>query len=197
MWYANIKSKAYKRGVGGDEMSTYNLDIDEAVVLQAFGVRNGDNNIVDLVLTNKNIIQVTKGFFGGDKGIEKNALSKLKILNGKANVLVGKNKRGEKQLELYFADCERYYRFDSTITTNKWINAITKVHKDCVSNAGTTPKNSGNVLIDSFKGALGKIGINKEREGRTCKCFKCGNELRGAKGSLVKCEYCDNEMVIK
>ena len=48
-------------------MAVYNLDADEAVIMQASGVFTDADGTVDLILTNKNLIQVNKGFFGGDK----------------------------------------------------------------------------------------------------------------------------------
>ena len=51
-------------------MSVYELDFDEAVILQDTNVTmNGKS--VTLILTNRNIIQVNKGFFGGDKDANK------------------------------------------------------------------------------------------------------------------------------
>ena len=74
-------------------MSVYELDFDEAVILQDTNVTmNGKS--VTLILTNRNIIQVNKGFFGGDKGANKYPLLELKELNGKPNVRVGKSKGG-------------------------------------------------------------------------------------------------------
>ncbi len=80
-------------------MSTYKLDENEAVILQANNVFNGLNRVT-LILTNKNLIQVNKGIFGGDKESEKYPLKDLKIYNGKANVLIGKSRSGQRQLEL-------------------------------------------------------------------------------------------------
>ena len=61
-------------------MPIYTLDIDEAVILQASRVSTGTFGTADLILTNKNLIQVNKGILGGDKDCIKYPLANLKVL---------------------------------------------------------------------------------------------------------------------
>lgn len=178
-------------------MAVYDLDNDEAVILQTSGVFTGTNASVDLILTNKNLIQVNKGFFGGDKGSIKYPLSELKVLNGKANILVGKARNGTKRLELYFSNCEVYYRFNAPFALNKWAGAIGKAHKDRMDSIAKSQKAPKTSLLDSVKGTLDKIVPGKEPQIKTCKCSKCGAELTGNKGEQVICSYCDNAVIIK
>lgn len=178
-------------------MPIYNLDTDEAVILQTSGVFTEGKTSVDLVLTSKSLIQINKGFFGGNKGYVKYSLSDLKVLNGKANILVGKSRNGSKQMEVYFASCELYYRFGSTFVLNKWVNAIIKAHKERMIALEKSQKDPKNSLIETFKEKLDKVIPGKDASMRTCKCLKCGAELIGNKGEVVICVYCDNAMIIK
>lgn len=181
-------------------MPIYTLDIDEAVILQASRVSTGTFGTADLILTNKNLIQVNKGILGGDKDCIKYPLANLKVLNGKANIIIGKSRNGSKQLELYFTDCEKYFSFNSPFAESKWAGAITKAHKEYMAELkkSTADKES---LVESFKGALSgakdAIFAKKIPVRKTCKCLKCGAELTGNKGEMVKCPYCDNDVVIK
>lgn len=178
-------------------MAVYDLENDEAVILQSSGVFTDKNAAVDLILTNKNLIQINKGFFGNDKGYVKYPLSDMKILNGKANILIGKSRNGYKRLELFFLNCELYYRFDAPFALNKWATAIGKAHKDrmeVIEKSQKTPKTS---MIDYVKGTFDKLLLTKEVQKKNCKCSKCGAELTGNKGEQVICSYCDNTIIIR
>ena len=68
-------------------MSVYTLDEDEAFITRASDVTVGIFGKADLILTNKNIVQINKGFFGEETGFEKYPLASLKVYNGKAILL--------------------------------------------------------------------------------------------------------------
>lgn len=181
-------------------MSIYTLDIDEAVILQASRVSVGTFGIVDLILTNKNLIQVNKGIFGGEKDCAKYPLSNLKVLDGKPNIIIGKSRNGSRQLELYFTDCDKYFCFNSPFAEKKWVGAITKAYKNrMVELKKTTAEKEP--LIESFRdvisGARDAVLAKKIPVQKSCKCLKCGAELTGYKGEMVKCPYCDNVLAIK
>ena len=184
-------------------MAVYGLDEDEAVILQETGVNAGDFGNVDLILTSKNIIQVNKGLLGNVKDSIKYSLSNLKTLNGKANVLIGKDRGGSKRLEMYFADGMRYYRFMHSSSVSSWMRAIIKAHKNRMAEIEKYRKaNSEKTSIfQSISGTIesAKNGMlaKKTPSKKICKCPKCGAELDGAKGEEVKCIYCDATVVIK
>ncbi len=183
-------------------MPAYNLDNDEAVIMQTSGVSIGAFQSVDLILTNKNLIQINKGLLGNAKDTFKYPLSDLKVLNGKANVLIGKSKNGSKQLELYFAGYERFYSFNSGSSENKWANEIIKAHKKRLAEIDSANKSSdGGGVTKTLKGALDValniIPIKKETVPKINKCPKCGAELTGPKGTAVTCSYCETQIIIK
>lgn len=184
-------------------MSVYELDFDEAVILQDSNVSvNGAS--ITLVLTNCNIIQINKGFLGRDKDASKLPLLQLKELNGKPNVRIGKSRNGDAQLELYFQGYERVYSFQGMFAERKWAGAIEKAYKAAASEAKKAEKSKMNVggIIAPLKGTLenAKNSIaakTKEAKPRTMKCPKCGAELVGIKGEQVRCSYCDAMVTIK
>lgn len=184
-------------------MADYDLDEDEAVILQETGVNAGKFETVDLILTNKNIIQINRGFLGGTKKSIKYPLSKLKIFKGKANVLIGKSRNGEKQLELYFTDCEKYYKFNSARGERTWVHEIIKAHKDRMAESAKSQKESfgKNSIFQSITGTMESakniLSAKRTPVKKTCKCPNCGAELTGSKGSEVQCSYCDAIVVIK
>lgn len=105
-------------------MSVYTLDEDEAFIARASDVTVGIFGKADLILTNKNIVQINKGFFGEETGFEKYPLASLKVYNGKANIVATKNSSGKRQVELYFNNFEKTYFFDKIFTENKWITCV-------------------------------------------------------------------------
>ena len=184
-------------------MSIYELGVDEAVILQDSQVFFG-LSMVTLILTNQNIIQVNKGFFGRDKEAWKYPLLDLKVLNGKPNVRIGKSGNGRTQLELYFQGYERAYSFQELRGERKWLNAITKAYKEAVAEKNRAEKSmrgAARILsplkgtIDSAKNAIS----SKTKNPRILmmKCPKCGAELAGEKGAQVTCSYCEALVTIR
>lgn len=186
-------------------MTDYDLDYDEAVIMQETGVSTGIFETADIVLTNKNIIQVNRGILGGVKNSFKYPLTNLKTLKGKANVMVGKSSNGSKQLELYFTDCEKYFRFNSARTENTWVREIIKAHKDRMAEIAEIQKQNPIETKSVFKSLTGTIesarGLFSVKRRtpvqKSCKCPKCGDELTGSKGSEVECSYCGTKVIIK
>lgn len=182
--------------------NAYVLDPDEAVILQESKVSAESFGSVDLVLTNKNLIQVNKSFFGKDKDSYKYPLSDLKLLNGRANVLVGKNRNGTKRLELYFSDAERFFSFNTFFSANKWASEIQKAHKKRMAEIERSKKTANkNSVIKAILGAIDSANDKNVQEKaqtkRFCKCPNCGAELVGFKGEEVMCSYCQTAIIIK
>ena len=184
-------------------MGVYNLDIDEAVILQDSNVFVGKYNVT-LILTNRNIIQVNKNVFGGEKNALKYPLLGLKDLNGKPNVRVGKSRDGKTQLELYFQGFEKAYLFQGMLVERKWANAIEKAYKAAageVKNAGKAKRNIGGIfapLKGTIENAKSVLTSNpKEPKILVMKCPKCGAELVGEKGKQIRCSYCEAVITLK
>lgn len=184
-------------------MSVYELGIDEAVILQDSNVSAGGSNVT-LILTNRNIIQVNKGFFGGDKDAWKYPLLDLKELNGKPNVRIGKSRNGSTQLELYFQGYEKAFSFQGMLAERKWANAIEKAYKAAVAEVKKAEKAKKNVgeIFAPLKGTIENaksVFSPRAKEPKTIvmKCPKCGAELVGEKGEQVRCSYCEAIVTMK
>ena len=185
-------------------MNIYELGPDEIVIMQDAHVNDSASGRVTLVLTNQNLIQVNKGFWGSDKSSEKYSILDLKEYNGKPNVIVGKAKNGSTQLELYFTSFEKHYSFQATFAERKWANAIAKAYKACVADAKKNEKGKSDTgslfaplknTFDSAKNTI--IPKPKAPKTKTVKCPKCGAELSGKKGTEVTCSFCDAVVPIK
>lgn len=177
-------------------MSVYELDEDEAVILQATGVY-ASNGSVDLILTNKNIIQINMGFWGNPTNSDKYPLDDIRILNGKPNIIIGKYEKGSKCLEIFLMNGKLGYKFKGAFEINKWANAIEKAHKDRMAEIKKSQKGDKGTLADSVKGTIERLIPTKNAQSKYCKCSRCGAELTGLKGEQVTCDYCNNIVVIK
>lgn len=179
-------------------MSVYTLNEDEVFIMRAPNVTVGTFGKVELVLTSKNIIQINKGFLGGDKGAEKYPLASLKVYNGKANIVATKNKAGRRQIELFFCGFEKTYCFDNVFSQNKWVAEVKKAHKQYLEDAEKARKQAaekGNI-IKSLTNSAKNIIPKRELTCQQFKCEKCGADLRGIKGEMIRCEYCDYENTV-
>ena len=149
-------------------MTDYNLDIDEAVILQNNNVACTTNSLPvfkdELVLTNKNIIYVCIGVFGRVKEIKKYPLEQIKMYNNKPQILILKAKDGNKEMQIFTVNQQISFRFRETIKETK--NSL----KDVM-----------------FTKAAKKIYIT---------CPKCGAQIEGVKKQVAVCEYCGNRMAL-
>ncbi len=184
-------------------MGAYNLAPDEAVIMQDSNVSRGSSS-VKLILTNQHLIQVNKGFFGGDTDSVKYPLLDLKVLNGKPNIRIGKEQRGGARLELYFTSKELYYSFKGVLTEHKWKSAIEKAYKICAANEkkNVNQASDSKSIIAPLKGTIeaAKNIVAKTDKTpiiRTVKCPRCGAGINGNKGDYVKCEYCNTLVRIR
>ncbi|MCR4841068.1 MAG: hypothetical protein K5848_05950 [Lachnospiraceae bacterium] len=178
-------------------MISYNLDEDEIVLMQEEHASWGSKN-VRLLLTNKSIIQVTKGMFGKDKFVNKYPLMDLRVFNGKPNVRVGKLGLGQSQLELYFQKHEKFYRLRGVFTEKKWADAIEKAYAELNPGSSSTTEKTSKL---PFK--LPKIGFSTKKElasngdgVRVLKCRNCGADLPPTTEKEVTCEYCGSSFTV-
>ncbi len=184
-------------------MAVYELGLDEVVIMQDSNAFCGGSSVT-LILTNQNLIEVIKGFWGSDKASNKYPLLDLKEHNGKPNVLVGKDPGGKARLELYFVGYEKYYSFRGLFAEKKWSGAIEKAYKACAAEQrkGAKQKLDVSSIIAPIKGTIVSakqtvMSIQKEPKVKTVKCPRCGAELTGEKGQEIRCNYCDNLVTIK
>lgn len=117
-------------------MFNLELDIDEGIVLQAteverYGIK--ETSLNEMVLTNKNIICVynkSTGIFSKPETVvEKIPLSTIKVVNGKAQVMIHDNDEYGLGLQVLFISGHRehFLFYDEKKELPKWERAITSV----------------------------------------------------------------------
>lgn len=166
----------------------------------------------ELILTNKNIIWVSKGMFGNTKGLQKYPLNQIKVINGEAQAFVGKGSAGMPNLQVYFINGQEAFQFQNSSKRGiaKWVNEISKVLTGHDSSRGSVTTQSAipgkeylaETLKDTvvvFKNALGitsKKVADAAPEKVTKKCIGCMAPLTQTKGQNVLCRYCDTVQIL-
>lgn len=196
-------------------MSKLNLSPGESIILNDTGVKHMISkgyNSGELVLTNKNLIFVIKGFFGGIKEIIEFPLDKIKLSEDEPQISMEKDGDGSYQLEIFFVDKYERFKFDTAGRKEvlKWLNTICKL---LTGHESSTTFNTFSAIpgadqlaqtvkgtIDIFKNTLGISSpekAEKPREERVAKkCIGCSAPLAGIKGQMVHCKYCDTDQVL-
>ncbi|MCC8140802.1 MAG: hypothetical protein LIO67_10995 [Lachnospiraceae bacterium] len=113
-------------------MASYNLESEEAIILQSSCVMHGGLMSAytdEIILTNMNFIYVSKGIFGNVKNIMKYPLESIKVYQGIAQALVAKAQNGDEALQINFEQGTEIYCFqnDPEEETEKWVNGINRI----------------------------------------------------------------------
>lgn len=196
-----------------------NLAPNESIVLKEACVAHGGVMAIytdELILTNLNVICISKGMFGNTKNIFYYPLSQLKHYNGKAQAILGKLSNGTYALELYFVNGVETFNFQSNNkkTINKWINSISEI-VGCRNTADISTEDDDEVDPDSIAGALKEVAdefraafgfkakkknpdknVVSEPTTINRKCISCSAPLVGKKGQVVHCKYCDTDQTL-
>lgn len=190
-------------------MDNYNLQPNEGVIRKSSNVMHGGILAAytdELILTNFNIIYISRGVFGNKKGMQKFPLNQLKIINDKPQIIMGKMKNGLHQLEIYFTNGQQNFVFQSSgkKEINEWINDVYKIVVGESAGLDTTEKSKfSNVVkdtVDTFKDVIGvKKSISQQNTmgeatvKKTAKCMACRAPICGFVGKTIRCRYCDTE----
>ena len=193
----------------------YGLSPNEAIVMKSESVYRG-NASGELILTNLNLVHITsKGVFKTTYTTQRFPINQIKVFNGKAQAILGKNGN----LEIYFLNGQETFRFvnsDTLFSEKKaekeaanWVNAINQLvtGEDVEVSASATTATIGTEMIadalggtvNAFKGALGfksKQSSAESVEKAAKKCTSCGASISGNKGQIIRCPYCDADQQI-
>jgi hypothetical protein len=199
-------------------MANYNLQPNESIIMKSDRVSHKEGIFSayytdELILTNLNIVLISKGAFGNTKNIQTYPVNQIKVFNGQAQAILGKQKTGSPQLEVYFLNGQESFGFESKKEINKWVDNINQLvtgnpidSKTSESKAIPGTEYIAETLkdtVDTFKEAFGlktKINNSKnvnsapaEKVAVTQKCTACGASISGYKGQVVYCQYCDTK----
>jgi ribosomal protein L40E len=175
----------------------------------------------ELYITNKNLIfMYKKGIFNVSYHLVKTPLNKVKNNNGQFSINYNNE---EESVELLYPGGHDEYCFDDEETSKKFIrefeeilggyhneesyeNLQAELHKN--EQKICTECGRGNTMNALFCNNCGaKLSFEKSKRENSnsnnkvssdnkYKCKSCGALLKGNRGQMVKCEYCDYEQII-
>lgn len=198
----------------------YELMPNEVVILKDTNVAHGGimaGYTDELILTNLNLVVVSKGVFGNTKGIFQYPLSQIKRFNGQPQAIKSKRSNSTPCLEVYFTsgDVEQFsFSGNNKRKIDNWADSIAHIINN--ENVDTSDAQDDDLLAGQFKdlgdqlkdvGAevLDAFGVNRKKNSHSSKnqpqkvskkCISCSAPLVGYKGQVVKCKYCDTEQTL-
>ena len=182
------------------------LEYDEGVILKKDNIQHGSkiSSYKDtLILTNKRLIYIKKGIFGGNKEIKYYPLSSIKIYKERAQAIISKTENGKYTLDIFFNTGSESFGFEWKKDIVIWIKKINELttgiilNNEDIDGASFIPnveeiaksvKNTIDICKDTF-------GFNAKKE-YSCFCKSCGASNKGIKGETIKCRYCGNYITI-
>lgn len=193
-------------------MTDLNLEPGEYAVASLTAVSiNGSASTTDLVLTNKNLLIMSKTVFGRTKGVKKHRIDQIPVINGQAQLRIEKFdtykqftiqlKTGE-QLQVISAQNEDYAGFGSQI--NQLLTGTpaipAEINRTVAGHMAETLQNAFAALDPRtyFGGKKSSEPSGQQQMAQTPQstsrqCIGCHVPLSGYTGQVVTCEYCDTE----
>ena len=186
----------------------YKLLPNEAMIMKQERVIHGGamaNFTDELILTNQNLVLISKGTFGNVKNIQAFPVNQIKVFNNQAQIMLSKTRGGHPQIEVYLLNGQVNFGFESKKIATIWIEKINQLvtGQDVEINVSTKTAIPGTEMIadalggtvDAFKGAFGfgsKKSSTESDEKVAKKCSSCGATISGKKGQIIRCSYCDD-----
>ncbi len=187
-------------------MASYNLQPNEALLLKEERVAYGGtfaSYTDELLLTNMNLILVKKSMFARSKGARVFPLDQIKVHEGTAQAIVGKQTNGTPALEVYFLTGHESFAFQSggKKKVPAWVAKINQV----VTGQGPSAGQHAGMAIPGAEMVAGvlkdTLGVFKAKLGSNAgatdapvqvagKCGACGAPVTGNRGLAVACGYC-------
>jgi hypothetical protein len=182
----------------------YKLLPNEAVIVKQERIMYGGaiaNFTSELILTNINLVLISKGILGNAKNIQVFPIKQIKVFNNQAQVILSKTRGLWPQLEVYFINGNEKFGFESKQEVVNWINKINQlVTGEAVEmNVSTKEMLPGFEMVTdmlgdtvgTFKNMLGikprqsNYQIKEVVEKVAVKCCFCGASIQGKKGHVV------------
>lgn len=186
-------------------MEKFNLAPNEGIILRYDEVlHNGKGS--EIVLTNLNLIciEANKAIFKTTYNVLKYPIGQIKVVGGKPQVAVVKNKDGlflnvllVTGMEKFEFPCDLFEGIVKKKKADEWVEQI-----NILLTGNHSANNTDNSFMNNVKKTLGSVGINiktKEDESTrniTTKCIGCRAPLSGKQGQTVRCKYCDTEQTL-
>ena len=181
-------------------MDGYTLQPNEALVLKEDGVQHGTgfrtNYNQELILTSLNLVVVKKGTFGNSKGVRVFPINEIKVFNGRAQAVVGKQAQGHPALDVYFVQSNEQFVFRSNdkALLPTWVAKINEVvtgQETPVVMPSSRAEQAAGLVFDTLGAFKARLGPKPEAPVQVnSKCAGCGAAGSGTSGSATTCEYC-------
>jgi LSD1 subclass zinc finger protein len=181
----------------------YNLQPGEAFVHRQGRVLYDRTYLDELILTSQSLVllrTVKKGMFGSEQVTQVFPLSQIKIFQGRAQALLGKQQNA---LDVYFQNGIEQFGFMNKNEATFWSQKINEVITGTPAKM-TSPNPSGaekvtEVMKDTVGAFRDALGFNSRAEVAAAAaavpvagdCVSCGAPLSGIRGQAIICSYCD------
>ena len=194
-------------------MAEYKLLQDESIILRSTNVKPAGSRTSandELLLTTKNIVHIRRGAFGGSKEIIAIPIKAVKTNADRAQVFYGKNpKTYATQLQIYLVSGQELafdFIIDGRRNVTKWVNELNKIVTGDSNNIiyDENKEHGAKGLVSGIKEAMGMAGepelaqrLSSTAARSTQHCMGCGAPITGVVGQMVRCEYCDMELMLE
>ena len=182
-------------------MPKFDLKRDEYVLMQSEDVAHGGfvpTYTDDLVLTNQNIILVSKGMLGNTKKVHYFPLSSVKNIDHRPQVIASGLK-----LEIYFLDRHEAFTFRTKREVKVWVNNVSDLLNGGAGTLGSdldkgipgaayvaeTLKDT----LDTFKNTFGKKSKRQIDQRVARECTSCVASISGLATRVVRCQFCNSD----
>ena len=198
-------------------MDEYNLEPGEFTIMQESSAilldRSGEENLDEVVLTNKNLVLVNtapQGLFKRTRYLKRCPLDRIASPNGIPQAIASKHKN-DYRLQVVFDDETIALRFPANPkrTAERWAEGIRNAALGNLSGIRTEDVLPPEVadLVDGAKGIFGAVFAGGKKQANTPetskrparitkKCVGCHAPLTGRAGETVTCAYCDTKQTL-
>lgn len=187
-------------------MNELGIDANEivmATVSNAFTNSKKLSRCGDLILTDKNLIWVTRSLFGKVKYTKKIPLTMVKVFNDQAMLQLEEKMIDPSILTIQLKD----ETFTVTSTEKKAMRDIVRKATEIITGGSAdgliksvipsteqiadTAKVAANALRSAFNNKF-----NKQPKRVSIECKGCGYKLSGFSGKTIRCPYCDSQYTV-
>ncbi len=187
-------------------MAEYDLQPGESFVHKNYRVRHGGFGAKytdELILTSQNLVLLEKGVFGNGKGIRVFPLNQIKVFQGNAQAVLGKQQNGFPALDVYFENGTEHFGFESKKEATFWSQKINEVITGTPAKMISPDSSAADMVTEAVRDTVGvfKDALGFKSKGEVAAaaaavpvaghCVSCGAPVSGIRGQAITCSYCD------
>lgn len=177
----------------------YKLESDEVLLLELnCSVNTSTNKATGTLaaLTNRNIILVFKGIFGGIKEIKKYSLGDVNMFQDRAAITLNEKLLDNSTIDINLKRDRLHisYTSEEKKSGKEFVQQLSKMITGDENRFNQTSFKGMTAIADSLKGTIGVFKKSVSRYSNkkiVIDCRGCGASLTTVKGKIVYCPYCD------